>query len=102
MNKINSIIINNKNKHKKKSNKDFKYNSPLKYILSYPRCLKNKMVHRKTKTNFILSNDIENEKLNIEDDNDTLSNKRSLSFVGKMRIYNMMQKMKDGKKIETK
>ena len=61
------------------------------------------MVHRKTKTNFILSNDIENEKLNLEDDNDTLSNKRSLSFVGKMRIYNnMMQKMKDGKKIETK
>ena len=102
LNKINSIILNNKNKHKKRSNKDFKYNSPLKYIPTYPRCLKNKMVHRKTKTNFILSNDIEKEKLNLEDDNDTLSNKRSLSFVGKMRIYNMMQKMKDGKKIETK
>jgi hypothetical protein len=94
----------NNNKEVKKINKNIKHNSPLCYILSYPRCLKNKMVHRKTKTNFILQNNKEeNENLIIPKEcKGSFTNKRSLSFVGKIYMQNMLKKIKKGKKIEIK
>ena len=90
------------NKVKKQKNK--KHNSPLNYILSYQRCLKNKMVHRKTKTNFILPNNKEKNEnlLTPKEGKGSFTNKRSLSFVGKIYMQNMIQKIKKGKIIELK
>ena len=94
----------NNNKEVKKLNKNIKHNSPLNYILSYPRCLKNKMVHRKTKTNFILPNNKEENEnlLTPKECKGSFTNKRSLSFVGKIYMQNLVQKIKKGKKIELK
>ena len=94
----------NNNKDMKKLNKNIKHNSPLNYILSYPRCLKNKMVHRKTKTNFILPNNKEENEnlLTPKECKGSFTNKRSLSFVGKIYMQNLVQKIKKGKKIELK
>ena len=112
--KINNKIFNhNKNIYKsnqnyfnikKKSTKEFKsINIPFKYILSHPRFLKNKVVHRKMKTNL---NNIDIEKkydyYKEEESNDSLKNKRSLSFVGKTTVYNLVKKLKDNKKLELK
>ena len=99
---------NNSNKHiiKKKLTKDFKSsNIPFKFINFQPRCQKNKLVHRKTKTNlknleyeqFINYNSEED-----DDDNNSFYNKRSLSFVAKSTVYNLVKRMKDSKKIELK
>ena len=114
--KINQIIINNLNdnekdnnngKIKKNSTKDFDYNNtPLKYLLANPRFLKNKMVHRKNQSNYIFSKNMEKEEQSNYDyylqdeENDSLPNKRSLSFVGKTPIYNIIKKVKDNSKIE--
>lgn len=90
----------NNNKDMKKLNKNIKHNSPLNYILSYPRCLKNKMVHRKTKTNFILPNNKEENEnlLTPKECKGSFTNKRSLSFVGKIYMQNLVQKIKKEKK----
>ena len=95
---------NNNYKEMKKLNKNKKHNSSLNYILSYPRCLKNKMVHRKTKTNFIFPNNKEENEniLTPKESKGSFTNKRSLSFVGKIYMQNMVQKLKKGKKIELK
>ena len=108
LDKNNDNLYNGKNKNNskevKKINKNIKHNSPLNYIKSYPRCLKNKMVHRKTKTNFIISNNNgENENLlTPKECKGSFANKRSLSFVGKIYMQNMVQKIKKGKKINLK
>ena len=113
LDKNNGNLYDGKNKNKnnnykevKKIDKNKKHNSPLNYILSYPRCLKNKMVHRKTKTNFVLPNNKEeNENGNLltpKESKGSFANKRSLSFVGKIYMQNMVQKLKKGKKIELK
>ena len=96
---------NNKYFIEKKLTKDFKSsNTPLKYIHSQPRCLKNKLVHRKTKTNV---NNLEYEQFinyNSEEDeeNNSFANKRSLSFVAKTTVYNLVKKMKESKRLELK
>ena len=105
-NNNNNINKNSKNNCdiKKNSSKEFKSNKiPFKYMLSHPRFLKNKVVHRKMKTNI---NNLENIKIydyyKEEENNHTLSNKRSLSFIGKNTVYNLVKKLKDNKKIEFK
>ena len=83
-------------------------NSPLKYVLVNQRYLKNKFVYRKTKTNFIQTNinNIDNKKIlksdfyQKDEKNNSLSNKRSFSFVGKNRIYNLSKKLKETKKLD--
>ena len=94
----------NKNHHQelKKLSKNMKHNSPLNYILSYPRCLKNKMVHRKTKTNFIIPKEENENILTPKEGKESFTNKRSLSFVGKIYMQNMVKKIKKGRKIELK
>ena len=111
INNINPNIINNKknNSIKKNSNKkNISNNSPLKYVLVNQRYLKNKFVYRKTKTNFIQTNinNIDNKKIlksdfyQKDEKNNSLSNKRSFSFVGKNRIYNLSKKLKETKKLD--
>ena len=103
--KINNSSKNNEIIIKKKSTRDFKLsNTPLKYMLSHPRCLKNKVVHRKTKTNL---NNIEYEKVisfspEEYEENNKVINKRSFSFVGKNTVYNLVKKLKNNKKSELK
>ena len=105
---INNDINNKKNNIiKKSSTKNFQYNnSPLKNKIANPRFLKNKMVHRKAKTNFIFPNNIDYENFidyNPEnEENSIISNKRSFSFVGKTPVFNLVKKYKDNKKIELK
>ena len=108
INNNNNIYKNNNNKNnyyiKKNSTKEFKsINIPFKYILSHPRFLKNKVIHRKMKTNV---NNIDNEKIydyyKEEENNNTINNKRSLSYIGKSTVYNLVKKLKDNKKIELK
>ena len=101
--KNNKKAINNPNKKNEIGIKKKSTNTPLKYMLSHPRCLKNKVVHRKTKTNL---NNIEFEKLmdcqEEDEEKDNIVNKRSLSFVGKKKEYNLVKKLKDTKKLELK
>ena len=105
--KMNKKVVYNSNKNneigfKKKRKKESKsINTTFKYMFSQPRCLKNKVVHRKTKTNL---NKIEFEKLMDcqEEDEEIPMNKRSLSFVGKNNVYNLVKKLKDNKKAELK
>ena len=84
--KINKKAINNPNKKNEIRIKKKSTNTPLKYMQSYPRCLKNKVVHRKTKTNL---NNIEFEKLmdcqEEDEEKDNIVNSRSLSFIGKKK-----------------
>ena len=100
--KNNKKAKNNPNKKNEIGIKKKSTNTPLKYMLSHPRCLKNKVVHRKTKTNL---NDIEFEKLmdcqEEDEEKDNIVNKRSLSFVGKNNEFNLV-KLKDIKKFEHK
>ena len=101
--KINKKAINNPNKKNEIGIKKKSTNTPLKYMQSYPRCLKNKVVHRKTKTNL---NNIEFEKLmdcqEEDEEKDNIVNSRSLSFIGKKNVYNLVKKLKDTKKSELK
>ena len=105
--KIQKSINYNKNNNiiKKSSKEEYKLNnSPsLTNQLVNQRYLKNKMVHRKTKTNFIIPNIIKYDNLiniNQEEEDNTLMNKRSFSFAGKIPIFNIIKKKKDKKKIE--
>ena len=106
-NNQNDINNNNNNQIKKISTKEYKSGiPPLKHIKSNPRFLKNKVVHRKIKTN-INSNE-NNENINEynnnseEEENNSFLHKRSLSFVGKVKVFNLVKKVKDNKKIEIK
>ena len=115
--KINQIIINNINNNKKDndndkinkiSTKDFDYNNtPLKYLFANPRFLKNKMVHRKNQSNYFISKNMEREQQSNYDyyylqdeESHSLPYKKSLSFVGKTPIYNLIKKLKDNPKKE--
>ena len=110
--KINQKILNN---IKKNSTNDFENNKiPLNYIIANPRFLKNKMVHRKNNSNYVLNKNVEkDEKYQSncdciaqyeEIDENTINSeyKRSLSFIGKTPIYNIIKKFKDNKKIPLK
>jgi hypothetical protein len=81
-------------------------NIPLKYLLSNPRCLKSKIIHRKTKTN-CFSNNIEYEKLKLdtngeEDEENNLSNKRSFSYICKSSLYDLVKKLNNNKETDLK
>lgn len=102
----NNMNKNNKNNYNKKNNSSKEFlsiNIPFRYILSHPRFLKNKVVHRKMETNI---NNTENEKIydyyKEEENNNTIANKRSLSYVGKTTVYNLVKKLKENKKLELK
>ena len=103
-NKMNHSLNANANKKNKKKNKNknLKYNSPLKYMNMYPQCFKNKVIHRKTKTNCIIPNNNEDNKLIPEEDTESLSSQRSLSFLGRIHLNNVTKKIKNGKKKEKK
>ena len=92
----------NSNMNKKNKNKNIKSNSPLKYINVYPQCFQNKIIHRKTKTNCIISNNNEDNKLIPEEDTESLSSQRSLSFLGRIHLNNVTKKIKKGTKKEKK
>ena len=109
--KNNKKIANN---IKKNSTNDFDNNKiPLKYIITNQRFLKNKMVHRKNKSNYIMPKKLEKEEESQsnydyiaqyeEIDNDNIDNidnidnsayKRSLSFIGKTPVYKIFKKNK--------
>ena len=101
----NEINNNKSNQIKKNLTKENNPSNHLKHIKSHPRFLKNKLVHRKVKTNI---NNNENENINeyINNPEDEESNpflqKRSLSFVGKVKVFNLVKKAKDNKKLEIK
>lgn len=105
----NYLSNNNKNKNiiiKKSSIRDLKSNnSSLKNKIIFPRYLKNKMVHRKTKTT-ILPNNLESYDLidYIQNDEENIStiNKRSLSYIGKAHECNLVNKYKDNKELNNK
>ena len=107
-NNSNNCKSHKNNTIKKCSTKEYKsYNNPLKKIMGLQRFLKNKMVHRKTKTNVLNQNNVDYDDLKLEenakdDSEDTLSNKRSLSFVGNSNKYNIKKKVKDKPKLEIK
>ena len=96
-----------KNNIKKCSTKEFKsFNNPLKIMLDQ-RFLKNKVVHRKTKTNILNQNNKEDDDLklveNIEDDNyKSLINKRSFSFIRKSNKFKLSKKIEEIPKLELK
>ena len=100
------IILKNKKKTKKNTiTKNISNNSPLKYELANSRFLKNKYVYRKTRTNFININSMDNKKLKSDNKkkggntNKSLSDKRSFSFVGKNYMTPIIKNLK---KIEKK
>ena len=92
-NKINHSIIDNLNK---KNNKKIKNKN------IYTECFKNKIIHKKTKTNCIIPNNNEDNKLIPEEDIESLSSQRSLSFLGKIHLNNVTKKIKNGTKKEKK
>ena len=96
--------INNNNQIKKNLTKEYKLgNHPLKHIKSNPRFLKNKVVHRKVKTNINNNENIKEYNNNPEDEeSNPFMQKRSLSFVGKVKVFNLVKKVKENKKIEIK
>ena len=109
---INNLNNNNQNINhiQRNSTKEMKINDinniPLKYLLSNPRCLKNKIIHRKTKTN-CFSNNIEYEKLKLdtngeEDEENNLSNKRSFSYICKSSLYDLVKKLNNNKETDLK
>ena len=92
----------NANMNKQNINKNIKSNSPLKYTNKYPQCFQNKFIHRKTKTNCIISNNNEDNKLIPEEDTESLSSQRSLSFIGRIHLNNVTKKIKKGTQKEKK
>ena len=102
-----SISNNNNTQIKKNLTKEYKAgNLQLKQIKSNPRFLKNKLVHRKVKTN--LNNNENNDNINEYNNNpedekqNPFLHKRSLSFVGQVKVFNLVKKVKDNKKLEMK
>ncbi len=102
--KINNSLVPNTNKKisKRKKNRNLKYNSPIKHMNIYPQYFKNKVIHRKTKTNCIIPNSKEDNKLIPEEDIGHLSSQRSLSFIGRVHLNKVTKKIKNVKKIEKK
>lgn len=100
-----SIINYNINNIQRSSTKESNFNNmPLKFLLAFPKCSKNKGKHRKTKSNIILPNNIKYEKfklkqgLNGEEAGDNfLQNKRSLSYVCKSSLYDLFNKLNNNK-----
>ena len=90
------------NKKNNKKNKNIRYNSPLNYMNIYPQCFKNKIIHRKIKTNCIIPNNNEDNKLIPEEDTESLSSQRSLSYIGRIHLNNVTKNNKSGIKKEKK
>ena len=71
-----------------------KNNKKIKNKNIYTECFKNKIIHKKTKTNCIIPNNNEDNKLIPEEDIESLSSQRSLSFLGKIHLNNVTKKIK--------
>lgn len=100
--KMNHSLNVKMNKINDKKKKKIKFNSPLKYTHIYPQYFKNKIIHRKTKTNCLIPNNNEDNKLIPEEDTESLSSQRSLSFIGRIHLNNVTQKIKNAEKNKKK
>ena len=101
---LNNNKIKNINNIQKSSIKELKNNNdPMEYLISSPRCLHSKIIHKKSKSNNISSYNKEYEKLKLNVNGEDFENykKRSLSFC-KSSIYDLIKNLKDNKKTNLK